>query len=84
MTPADHAIVEAKVEFYAGRKSDERPTAVVIAGRRFEVQAVLRRERIEDAATRARREVWRCRLDDGRTVKVELLESGETRVSRLD
>jgi hypothetical protein len=83
MTPADRVIIEAKVEFYAGRKSNERPTAIVIAGQRVGVQAVLRRERIEDVATRTRREVWRCRLDDGRTVTVELLETGVTRVSGL-
>jgi hypothetical protein len=84
MTPADHVIIEAKVEFYAGRKSNETPTAIVIAGQRFGVRAVLRRERIEDAATRMRREVWHCRLEDGRVMKVELLESGAVRVSGLD
>jgi hypothetical protein len=84
MTSADGDMSEASVEFYAGHRGGERPRAVVIAGRRSRVQAVLGRERVEDAATRARREIWRCRLDDGRTVTVEVLENGAARVSGPD
>jgi hypothetical protein len=83
VTSAEGPKSETSVEFYAGHRGREMPRAVVIAGRRSRVQAVLRRERVEDGATRARREVWRCRLDDGRTVVVEALENGATRVDGL-
>lgn len=68
------------VEFYAGHKGGETPRAVVAAGRRFEVRRVLDRRRVLDAASGSTREVWRCLLDDGRTVTVELLEDGSRRV----
>lgn len=72
------------VEFYAGHKGAETPRAVLRGGRRFEIARVLVHERVEDAATRSRREVWRCLLEDGRPVTVELLEGGAWRVSGLD
>lgn len=69
------------VECYAGSRGEETPRAVVFGGKRFEVAAVLSRARTLDASTGLTREAWRCRLDDGRTVAVELLEGGAWRVS---
>lgn len=71
------------VEFYSGHKGDETPRAVVAAGRRIEIVEVTARERVLDAATGANREVWRCRLEDGRTVTIELFADGSRRVSGL-
>jgi len=73
------AEVDAIVESYAGYKGEETPRAVVLGGRRFAVVRVLSRERVLDPADGSRREVWRCRLDDGRTVSVALLETGAWR-----
>ena len=70
---------DATVEFYAGHRGDETPRAVVIGGRRLEVRQVLDRGRTLDAATGSVRETWRCRLEDGRVVTVDRLESGPGR-----
>ena len=68
--------MDIEVECYAGHKGEETPRAVVLEGERFEVRSILSRQRVLDRADGSRREVWRCRLDDGRTVTVSLLENG--------
>jgi len=75
------AFKEVKVECYAGYKGEETPRAVVLDGTRFEVASVLSRERALDRDSGRMREVWRCRLHDGRTVIVERLEGDTWRVS---
>jgi hypothetical protein len=72
---------EVKVESYAGYKGEETPRAVVLDGTRFEVASVISRERALDRDSGRIRDVWKCRLEDGRTVTVERLESGSWRVS---
>lgn len=71
----------AAVEFYAGSRGGETPRAVTIDGLRFEVRSILARERVLDAATGSVRDVWRCRLDDGRVAVVEFSEGGAGRVT---
>jgi len=72
---------EVSVESYAGYKGEETPRAVVLERKRFEVVSILSRKRALDSAGGGRRDVWRCRLDDGKAVTVELLENGAWRVS---
>ena len=72
---------EVKVESYAGYKGEETPRADVLDGTRFEVASVISRERALDRDSGRMRDVWRCRLEDGRTVTVERLERGSWRVS---
>jgi hypothetical protein len=72
---------KVRVESYAGYKDEETPRAVVLDGKRFEVVSVLSRKRVLDSDRGRVREVWRCRLEDGRTVTVERLERGSWRVS---
>jgi hypothetical protein len=72
------------VECYAGHKGEETPRAVVIDGKKLEVVAVLSRERALDVSTGLTRQAWRCRLDDGRIVTVELIEGGAWRLSTAD
>jgi len=71
----------AQVEFYAGSRGQEKPRAIVIDGTRIEVMSVISRKRVLDAASGGIREMWRCRLADGRVATVELLEDGAWRVS---
>ena len=78
MSPVD---IEATVECYAGYKGEETPRAITIAGVRSEVLSVVSRERVLDPASGVRRDVWRCRLADGREAAIELLEDGTWRVS---
>ena len=73
--------VETVVERYAGYKGDEAPRAVVIDGIRFEVVEILFRKRALDQASSRIREVWRCRLTDGREVVVERSDGETWRVS---
>jgi hypothetical protein len=73
-------LADAEVESYAGYRGDETPRAVVLGGKRFEVANVLWRKRIVDSASGLRRDVWRCLLDDGRAVTIELPELGPWRV----
>lgn len=84
MSPAGDGSAETTVEFYAGHRGDETPRAVVAAGRRIGISRVLARERVLDRATGASRDVWRCRLEDGRTVTIEIFADGARRVSGLD
>jgi len=72
---------EVKVESYAGYKGEETPRAVVLDGKRFVIASILSRNRVLDSDSGRVREVWRCRLEDGRTMIVERLESGTWRVS---
>jgi len=71
---------KVRVESYAGYKGEETPRAVVLDGKRFEVASVISRERALDRDSGRMRDVWKCRLEDGRTVIVERLESGVWRV----
>jgi len=81
MTAPKPPLADARVEFYAGHRGDETPRAVIIAGRRLAVSRVLDRARVLDAAGGGTRDTWRCRLEDGRMVTIELLPDGATRVS---
>jgi hypothetical protein len=72
---------EVRVESYAGYKGEETPRAVILDGTRFEVASVISRKRVLDSDRGRVREVWRCRLEDGRTVTVERLERVGWRVS---
>lgn len=71
----------ARVEFHSGYKGEEAPRAVILEGRRLEVRGILSRERGLDNASGLVRDIWHCRLEDGRRVTVELFETGERRVS---
>jgi len=78
---AGPAGVETAVECYAGYTGDETPRAVIIDQVRLEVVEILLRKRTLDQASSAIRDVWRCRLADGREVVVERLDGGTWRVS---
>jgi len=70
---------QVSVECYAGYRGEETPRAVFLEGRRFEVVCVLSRHRAIDVTGGRVREAWRCRLEDGRDVVVDRLESGTWR-----
>jgi hypothetical protein len=70
---------EVSVENYAGYKGEETPRVIVLEGIRHEVVSVLSRKRSLDLAGGGLRDIWRCRLEDGRVVIVERLESGSWR-----
>jgi len=72
---------EVRVENYAGYKGEETPRAVILDGTRFVIARVLSRKRVLDTVGGRMREIWRCRLEDGRKVTVERLERGSWRVS---
>lgn len=68
----------AKVEFYAGYRSEETPRAVVMDGVRVEVAEVLERKRRRAAPGIAEESVeeYRCRLADGRVIVLERRPDG--------
>jgi hypothetical protein len=68
-TPSSPA--DQEVEYYAGGRGEERPLAVVRAGRRLLVSEVKERKRIVDSATGVLRETFICRLENGEVVTVE-------------
>lgn len=72
---------KARVEFYSGYRGDEIPRTVVLDRERFEIAGILSRARAIDPACRRVRDIWRCRLEDGRAVTVERLEGDIVRVS---
>jgi hypothetical protein len=80
MCPAD---LETVVECYAGFKGDETPRAVVIDQLRLDVVEILVRKRVLDRAGGPIRDVWRCRLADGRVVTLERRDGETWRVSAL-
>jgi hypothetical protein len=63
-------MVRAKGEFYSGYKSGESPRIAIIEGRRIEVTEVIRRMRILDPGTRKIKDVYSCRLADGRIIDI--------------
>ncbi|MGB9907294.1 MAG: hypothetical protein ACPLRR_07925 [Candidatus Saccharicenans sp.] len=60
-----------RVEWYAGYRGQEKPRAVVSAGKRIEVVEIIWQKRLKDRDSEQVREVFRCRLADGREVKIE-------------
>ena len=70
-TAEEPAVGENRVEFYAGSRGGETPRAVIIDNARLEVVEVLLRKRVLDRAGGPVRDVWRCRLGDGREVLIE-------------
>lgn len=63
-------MVRAKGEFYSGYKSGESPRIAIIEGRRIEVTEVIRRMRILDPGTSKIKDVYSCRLADGRIIEI--------------
>lgn len=63
-------MVRAKGEFYSGYKGGETPRAAIIEGRKIEVTEVLRRTRALDPRTGEIKDVFRCRLADGRVIDI--------------
>jgi hypothetical protein len=61
-------MIQAKGEFYSGYKSGETPRVAIIEGRRIAVTEVIRRLRALDPRTGKIRDVYRCRLADGRVI----------------
>lgn len=74
-------IRDARVECYAGYRGEETPRTVVIAGSRHEIAEILDRRRTLDQDSGRIRQIWRCRLADGRGLTVERREDGTWRVS---
>ncbi len=67
-----------RVEWYAGYCGQEKPVAVWVAGFRLEVVEVIWQKRIRSRTGRPTREVFLCRLENGRQVRIEKsLEAGE-------
>ncbi|MGE5741807.1 MAG: hypothetical protein ACM32H_07175, partial [Candidatus Aminicenantes bacterium RBG_16_66_30] len=81
VTVGGPARIEAAVECYAGYKGDETPRALIIGKVRLEIVEILSRRRVLDQTSGLRRDVWRCRLADGRKAVVERLDDGTWRVS---
>ena len=75
---------ETTVECYAGYKGGETPRTVIIAGRRLDIVEILDRKRVLDRAGGPVRNVWRCRLADGRVAILERREDGAWSVSIPD
>ncbi len=71
----------ARVECHSGYKSEETPRVIVLEGRRLPIVEILSQNRSIDRASGLVRDIWRCRLEDGRRVTVELSETGAWRVS---
>jgi len=63
-------MVRVQGEFYSGYKSGETPRFAIIEGRRIAVTEVIRRTRALDPRTGKIRDVYRCRLADGRVIDV--------------
>jgi len=78
MSPDLNAV---RVESYAGYKGQETPRAVILEAKRLEVVSILSRKRALDPASGRMRDIWRCRLEDGRDVVVERLDNDTWRVS---
>jgi hypothetical protein len=72
---------KSRVEFYSGYRGDETPRTVVLGRERFEIVDILSRARTIDPACGKVRDIWRCRLENGRIVTVERLEGDIVRVS---
>jgi hypothetical protein len=77
-----HRWEPACVECYAGYRGDESPRAIVLAGVRLPVAAVISRKRLRDAATGRSVEIFECLLEAGWTVSLERSEDGSWRVRK--
>jgi len=63
-------MVRANGEFYSGYKSGETPRFAIIEGRRIAVTEVIRRLRTLDPRTGKIKDVYSCRLADGRVIDI--------------
>lgn len=60
-----------RVEWYAGYCGREKPRAVWCGGHRLEVAEIIWQKRIRIVRSGLTREVYLCRLENGRQVRIE-------------
>lgn len=60
-----------RVEWYAGYRGEEKPRAVVVAGKRIEVSEIIWQKRIRNRQSGRTTEVFLCRLTDGQLVRIK-------------
>jgi hypothetical protein len=65
-----------KVRFYSGYKGQERPRAIVVAGREYPVDKVIWHKRGQGQDAREPYELFRCRVA-GQEVTLKVSPSGE-------
>ncbi len=73
--------MEIKVKCYSGYKCGETPRAVIIEEKEYLIKEIIRRERIEDINSKEREEIYWCRLENNKTIKlIKSLETGQWRL----
>ena len=72
---------DLEVRYHSGYRGGETPRSLFAAGREFPVERVLSRQRVLDAETGRRFDVFRIQVE-GRTVVVRRTESGESEILR--
>ena len=65
-----------ELQFYGGYKGKEKPAAVLIGNRKFNIDRILERKRILDKRSGKKSDVFTC-LMEGQRVKIVIQESGE-------
>ena len=71
-----------ELKFYDGYKGKERPKAVIIGNREFNIDEIIWRRRIRDKKTGSTCEVFKCKLDK-ETVKITIYDTGKWDVEFL-
>lgn len=70
---------KAEVRFYSGYKGEEQPSSVVLGGREYFIEKILKRERILDSETGEIRERFDCKTAKD-IIRISRSPSGEWEV----
>jgi hypothetical protein len=66
-----------RVEWHSGYRAEEKPVAVYVADKRIEITSIIWQKRIRERSTGKIKEVFECKLADGRQVRIEKLLADE-------
>jgi hypothetical protein len=66
-----------RVEWHSGYQAEEKPVAVYVDGKRLEITSILWQKRIQEKPAGKIKDVFKCKLADGRQVRIEKLLTNE-------
>jgi len=74
--------INIDVCFHEGYKGDETPRSVIINNKKYKIDEIIWRKRIQDEKSGKIHEVFKCKIK-GRLVKITVFEPGKFEITYL-
>lgn len=68
--------------FYEGYKGQETPRSVIINNKKYKIDKIIWRKRIQDKKSRETHEIFKCKIK-GRLCKISVYEPGKFEITYL-